>query len=141
MQICTDCLQELVDSDKECYKCHSKNILTSIECKNCREFFMYHPKDIKTYTDYPHNIYLRYLKHKEIIEKKEFERLHPSYGSYSSVKIIKPQTPIITCPYCKSTDCKKISGLSKVGSVALWGIFALSKTMKQWHCKKCGSDF
>ena len=53
----------------------------------------------------------------------------------------QPTTPTITCPYCKSTDCKKISGLSKAGSVALWGIFALGKTTKQWHCNKCGSDF
>ena len=53
----------------------------------------------------------------------------------------KPTTPTITCPYCKSTDCKKISGLSKAGSVALWGIFALGKTTKQWHCNNCKSDF
>lgn len=53
----------------------------------------------------------------------------------------KPSKPIVTCPYCKSTDCKKISGLSKVGSVALWGIFALGKTTKQWHCNSCKADF
>ena len=53
----------------------------------------------------------------------------------------QPSTPTITCPYCKSTDCKKISGLSKAGSVALWGIFALGKTTKQWHCNNCKSDF
>ena len=53
----------------------------------------------------------------------------------------QPTTPTITCPYCKSTDCKKISGLSKAGSVALWGIFALGKTTKQWHCNNCKSDF
>lgn len=58
-------------------------------------------------------------------------------------KVFSPQhqTPTITCPYCKSTDCKKISGLSKAGSVALWGIFALGKTTKQWHCNNCKSDF
>lgn len=53
----------------------------------------------------------------------------------------KPQTPTITCPYCQSTNTKKISGLSKAGSVALWGIFALGKTTKQWHCNNCKSDF
>lgn len=53
----------------------------------------------------------------------------------------QPTSPTITCPYCKSTDCKKISGLSKAGSVALWGIFALGKTAKQWHCNSCKSDF
>ena len=50
-------------------------------------------------------------------------------------------TPTITCPYCKSTNCKKISGLSKAGSVFMWGIFALGKTMKEWHCNNCNSDF
>ena len=45
------------------------------------------------------------------------------------------------CPYCHSKDTKKISGLSKAGSVALWGVFALGKTSKQWHCNSCKSDF
>ena len=52
-----------------------------------------------------------------------------------------PSNPTITCPYCKSTNCKKISGLSKVGSIALWGVFALGKATKQWHCNNCKSDF
>lgn len=47
----------------------------------------------------------------------------------------------VTCPYCHSTDTRKISGISKAGSVALWGIFALGKTTKQWHCNSCKSDF
>ena len=47
----------------------------------------------------------------------------------------------IECPYCHSTDTRKISGLSKVGSVALFGVFALGKTTKQWHCDNCNSDF
>lgn len=45
------------------------------------------------------------------------------------------------CPYCHSKNTKKISGLSKAGSVALWGVFALGKTSKQWHCNNCKSDF
>lgn len=51
------------------------------------------------------------------------------------------QTPKVTCPYCQSTNTQKISSLSKAGSVALWGIFALGKTTKQWHCNNCKSDF
>ena len=43
--------------------------------------------------------------------------------------------------YCHSTNTKKITGLSKAGSVALFGVFALGKTTKQWHCNDCGSDF
>lgn len=51
------------------------------------------------------------------------------------------ETPKARCPYCNSTDTKKISTMSKVGSVALWGIFAVGKTSKQWHCNNCKSDF
>lgn len=32
-------------------------------------------------------------------------------------------------------------GLSKAGSVALWGVFAVGKISKQWHCNNCKSDF
>ncbi len=48
---------------------------------------------------------------------------------------------IVECPYCHSKDTKKISNLSKAGSVALFGVFALGKTSKQWHCNSCSSDF
>lgn len=53
----------------------------------------------------------------------------------------KSTTPTITCPYCKSTNTKKISGLSKAVSVGLFGIFALGKTTKQFHCNNCNADF
>lgn len=49
--------------------------------------------------------------------------------------------PVVECPYCHSKDTKKISNLSKAGSVALFGVFALGKTSKQWHCNNCGADF
>lgn len=44
------------------------------------------------------------------------------------------------CPTCQSTNIKKISGLSKAGSVAMWGIFS-RKVHKQWHCNNCGSEW
>lgn len=47
----------------------------------------------------------------------------------------------VECPYCHSKNIKKISGLSKAGSVALFGIFAVGKAGKQWHCNNCNSDF
>lgn len=56
-----------------------------------------------------------------------------------------PSQPInnfkVECPYCHSSNVKKISGLSKAGNVALWGIFAIGKVGKQWHCNNCKSDF
>lgn len=46
----------------------------------------------------------------------------------------------VTCPYCHSTNVKKISGTSKAASVALWGIFS-QKVRKNFHCNSCKSEF
>lgn len=48
--------------------------------------------------------------------------------------------PTITCPYCKSTNCTKISGLNRAVSIGFWGLMS-KKIGKQWHCNECGSDF
>ena len=73
--------------------------------------------------------------------QKEKER-QENYAKQEREERIAKATPVkVVCPYCKSTDCKKISGLSKAGSVALWRIFALGKTTKQWHCNSCKADF
>lgn len=53
---------------------------------------------------------------------------------------IKSQ-PIVECPYCHSTNTKKISGASKAGKIAAFGIFSIGKVTKQWHCNNCKSDF
>lgn len=53
----------------------------------------------------------------------------------------QPTTPTITCPYCKSTDCKKITNTSKAVHTAIFGIFSLGRNSKQWHCNSCKSDF
>lgn len=52
--------------------------------------------------------------------------------------ILKTEQP--KCPYCHSTNTKKISGSSRVASFLTFGL-ASKKVGKQWHCNKCGSDF
>ena len=54
-------------------------------------------------------------------------------------KLKEPKTA--ECPYCHSKNTKKIGSISKASSVAIWGIFAIDKVSKQWHCNNCGSDF
>lgn len=44
------------------------------------------------------------------------------------------------CPTCHSANVHKISGLSKAGSVAMWGIFS-QKVKKQFHCNNCGYEW
>ena len=51
-----------------------------------------------------------------------------------------PSSPTITCPYCQSTNVSKIGTLGRMASIGFWGL-ASGKVGKQWHCKKCGSDF
>lgn len=47
----------------------------------------------------------------------------------------------LCCPYCHSTDVKKITMTSKVTHGAVFGLFGARKILKQWHCNKCKSDF
>lgn len=61
-------------------------------------------------------------------------------NSVKNLPVYKPK-PTVTCPYCNSTNTKKISTISKAGNIALFGIFSLGKVSKQWHCNKCNSDF
>lgn len=53
---------------------------------------------------------------------------------------IFPSKPTVTCPYCKSTNTKKISGTSRWMSTGLFGL-ASGKIGKQWRCNDCKSDF
>lgn len=48
--------------------------------------------------------------------------------------------PIITCPYCTSTNTKKLDFIDRGLSFYILG-FASKKIGKQWHCNNCGSDF
>lgn len=50
------------------------------------------------------------------------------------------QASKIRCPYCKSTNVKKIGTGGRLLSTATFGI-AGSKIGKQWHCNNCKSDF
>lgn len=53
---------------------------------------------------------------------------------------VKQKNPTITCPYCQSTNCKKIGIVGRSISFGLFG-FGSSKVGKQWHCNNCKSDF
>lgn len=52
----------------------------------------------------------------------------------------KYESTTVTCPYCQSTNTKKISGASRFMSTGIFGL-ASSKIGKQWHCNSCKSDF
>ena len=58
-----------------------------------------------------------------------------------SSKIVEEDNNTPHCPYCNSTNTKKITTGSKVAHTALFGIFSISRNSKQWHCNNCNSDF
>ena len=49
--------------------------------------------------------------------------------------------PMVTCPYCQSSDTKKITNTSKALHTAVFGIWSMGRNSKNYHCNECGSDF
>ncbi len=47
----------------------------------------------------------------------------------------------IECPYCHATNVSKITMTSKAVHTALFGLFAVGRNSKNYHCDHCGSDF
>ncbi len=47
----------------------------------------------------------------------------------------------VECPYCHSTNTKKITNTSKAVHTALFGVFSIGRNSKQWHCNSCHSNF
>ena len=69
--------------------------------------------------------------------KQEEERIRAAKIIARNLENAKP---VVECPYCHSTNTKKITATSKAVNIALFGIFG-NKRKYQWHCNKCGSDF
>ena len=80
------------------------------------------------------------LKKAEEVKNIKHPELNPMLSNNHVIGTITSDKHSVKCPYCSSTNTKKISNLSKAGSVALFGIFS-QKVKKQWHCNNCGSDF
>lgn len=112
----------------ECKKCNKSvyffsNEEYSTQCKTCKSELIFRCEH-----NYNPQNGLKAIKGSNINNK-------------SNTEFFDNQKPQIECPYCHSTNTKKISGMSKAGAVVLFGIFAIGKTSKQWHCNGCGSDF
>lgn len=75
-----------------------------------------------------------------IIYNKRNPKFRQQYKELKSIiSTDNPQN--IQCPYCNSTNLKKISTTSKVANTALLGMAAMGKVNSNWHCNNCNSDF
>lgn len=102
------------------------------QCPNCG----------RTYSEFE-NVYYCGTCNYRLVKKEDIKSIKNNVvknNSHVIGRIQDPTKPIVTCPYCKSTNTTKISGISKAGSVMMFGIFS-QKVKKQWHCNNCNSDF
>lgn len=103
------------------------------QCPNCG----------RTYTEFQ-NIYYcgncnyRLIKQEDIVKIKHPELSKREYHVIGTIS--DPTKPTPQCPTCSSTNIKKISGTSKVVSVAMFGLLS-QKVKKQFHCNNCGYEW
>lgn len=78
----------------------------------------------------------------EPIIPKENAKNVPKYPTCQSTNITPSESVknVPKCPTCQSTDIKRISALSKAGSVFMWGLLS-QKVKKQWHCNNCSYEW
>lgn len=89
-------------------------------------------------------------EHEEALEAFELYQKDPKY--YKTIRIeqdvkrnkkeafLASQKPTITCPYCKSTNVKKITTANRIAGAAVMGL-ASSNIGNQWYCNNCKSKF
>lgn len=73
------------------------------------------------------------LYNKRLQEEKAEEDYYASYPR-------RPSELKVTCPYCHSTNVRKIGIVGRSVSAGIFGLGS-KKIGKQWHCDHCGSDF
>lgn len=147
---CPECGKEISDKAKACIHCGfplelttektlepvtKQKTVASYMCNNCLEMYVFeHKEGNKT-------------QHCPICgEKMELwaiEKINDKTGLVD--KRITPKSNVEVnipkCPTCQSTNISKISKRSKAGDALAFGLFALGKISKQWHCNNCGSEW
>ncbi len=79
------------------------------------------------------------LKEENIIEfQSRMSQFKTQLAQQESSKATNDNTP--KCPYCNSTNVKKITGTERAVSVGMLGLFS-KKLNKSFKCKNCGGTF
>lgn len=142
---CPSCKMNVSESFEQCPCCDGELITQELSASETIEL------DILKMTD--DELLLKYNGYLESIREQGFEITDKEFtdglregkkGIYKNTNetIFEKQQPTssITCPYCKSTNCTRITATAKAINTALFGIFG-NKRRYQWHCNNCKSDF
>ena len=123
---CIECHADLIDTGKEldAYYAELNTQTPEIVQEYIRKNCIYNMSDFNIQKE---NERLKSVQDLETHIKESHNR--------SEAKI---QNNIPKCPTCESSDIEKISGMNKVGSGALFGIFSLGHISKTFKCKNCG---
>ena len=149
---CPNCKMNFSNSFDECVYCGSSllsGIIESDEEYQTEEkniFKMSDEQILKKYDSYKKSIEVQtgtILSDKEFINGlKNAKRETLIRQSTIDNDIAKDnENNLVTCPYCQSTNIKKITSASKFAHTALFGIFSISRNGKNFHCNQCSADF
>lgn len=136
----------------ECPSCKKSELMkTNIPASEC-EFSFYDPR----YYEFRRKLFKEIIEPLNLLDKndnsykiwfwryfeggdkeaiKDHEKAMDEIKSGDFNKYIK-DTP--KCPTCNSTNLQKISTGNKVGSAALFGVFAIGHISKTYKCLNCG---
>ncbi len=145
---CKNCNMNFSDTFEICPCCEGELIIQDLSQSEISEIdILEMPDDVllDKYKDYLNSIREQgcQMTDKEFIQglrEGRKDSVRRSYPSIPASSIPVTATPMIKCPYCQSTNTKKISSTAKAVNVALFGIFG-NKRKYQWHCNNCNSDF
>lgn len=106
------------------------------KCPNCGRMYRYEEEG------YYQCLNCRYpLKKEENVKTIRHPELNPMLSDNHVIGYVSNQKDNVPkCPTCSSTNIKKVSGTSKVISVAVFG-FLSQKVKKTFHCNSCGYEW
>lgn len=130
---CPECGKEISDKSEKCIHCGYPLRIKPYACEN----IMGKEYDVSFLLDH------------SVSQVKQMKQLVELTGCdlFTAKSIVLKYHPTINednnkphCPTCGSTNLKKISGLSKASSVAMWGLLS-QKIKKTYHCNNCGYEW
>ncbi len=123
--------EDVLNYNNVCPCCHTKNSF-------CEEYVM----DIKRIsTDESFIEAMIKLKNEDPIEYQlKLNQFKLQQEQDKQLQKTKEENNKPHCPYCNSTNIKKISGTERFTSIAMLGIFS-KKINKSFKCIKCGGTF
>lgn len=136
---CPECGKEISDKSDKCIHCGFPLRSTPLLQENING--QYYDVTFLTDTNMPFINKIKQLNELTncgLVQAKEIA--HKYHIIQESSKRVEEDNKV-RCPYCNSTNVKKITTTSKAVHTAIFGIFSMGRNSKQWHCNDCKSDF